>query len=97
MCNKVCDFYKTEHFLYRQWDRGISDNVLEDILSKVKLCTCEQIVIVSRVYLRNKTNKKSLDLFIVLNGKSLITCYYCDFQEFINSRKREVYILISKG
>ena len=94
---KINYFFKTEHFMHRQWERGLSDKILENILPQVNRCNHKLIIIVSRVYLKQISNKKSLDLFIILNGKSLITCDYCNFQDFLLTAKRAHYQIISQG
>lgn len=30
------NFYKTEHFRYRQWDRGVEDKIIDTIIGKVR-------------------------------------------------------------
>lgn len=48
MQTKVGEFYKTEHFLYRQWDRGITDVELTLALAKVCKPKGTQLLVVSR-------------------------------------------------
>lgn len=96
MNNKICNFFKTDHFLFRQWDRGIEDLILENVLAQLKPPTDELIIIVSRGYLRKFSAKKTKELVIVAYGKSLITYYYCDVSELFKKRNKVQYIFINQ-
>jgi hypothetical protein len=91
----IAGYFKTEHFLYRQWDRGVSNIELNFILNRVEAKKGPQLLVVSRKIIKKYSNKKCLDLFIKIEGKKLITCFYCDFQDYLNSKKREYFQIIS--
>ena len=40
-------FHKTEHFLFRQWDRGIDDAVVEKITCNLKKITKTKSMIIA--------------------------------------------------
>jgi hypothetical protein len=97
MESKIAGYFKTEHFLYRQWDRGVSDLELNFILNRLHEIKGQQLLIVSRKLIKKCSNKKCLDLFIKIEGRTLITCFYCDFQDYLIGRKKENYLLMSQG
>ena len=48
-------FYKTDHFLFRQWDRGIEDSIIDKILTKLnKPSKTKSMIIVSYDFLKNR-------------------------------------------
>jgi hypothetical protein len=91
----IAGYFKTEHFLYRQWDRGVSNIELNFVLNRIQAKDGQQLLIVSRKIIKKCSNKKCLELFIKIEGKKLITCFYCDFQDYLNSKKKENYQIIS--
>lgn len=91
----IAGYFKTEHFLFRQWDRGVSNIELNFVLNRVEAKKGPQLLVVSRKIIKKCSNKKCLDLFIKIEGKKLITCFYCDFQDYLNSKKRENFQIIS--
>lgn len=88
-------FVKTKHFKTRQENRDVSNDELQITLSKLKISKGKRLLVVSRRLIREKLKKKCLDLFIKIDGKVLITCFYCDFQDYLNSKKRENFQIIS--
>lgn len=95
METKVAGFYKTEHFLYRQWQRGVSDLELNLVLNKITKENSTCLIIVSRRFLKQCKNTNKLELFIKLDGKTLITCYYADINYELNTQKCQNYLLIN--
>lgn len=92
---RFADFVKTEHFLLRQRERGVSDKELSIALAKIESCEGSQLLVVSRLLIRKCSNIKCQELFIKIDGKILITCFYCDFQEYLNAKNNENYFLIT--
>ena len=92
----IAGYYKTDHFLFRQWDRGVTDIELKFVLTKVSKAKGTQLLVVSRKLIKQCAHKKSLELFIKVDGQTLITCFYCNFQDYLNSGKKENYYLISQ-
>lgn len=96
METKIAGYTKTNHFLSRQLDRGVTDLELKFALKKVNKSKGTKLLVVSRKVIKQCSHKKSLDLFIKLKGQILITCFYCDFQDYLNARKKENYFLITQ-
>ena len=94
MKTAIHEFRKTYHFLLRQWDRNISDAMLTILLEKVKPAKGKRLLVVSRRLLRKLFKIKCCELFIKVDGNSLITCFFFDFQDYLNARKRENYFLM---
>ena len=88
MDNNIAGFCKTEHFAYRQWDRTIKDSVLRSILKNVETNKTNTLLIVSI-----KVNK---ELFIKIDNNTLITCFYCELQEYYAQNREQNYLIISK-
>ncbi|WP_452228460.1 hypothetical protein [Lacinutrix sp. MEBiC02404] len=96
MRNSIAGFNKTEHFNYRQWDRQISDNLLIQILRKIEFKNSNTLLVVSRNVVRKINKNANKELFIKIDNNTLITCFYCEFQEYSASKRKQNYLLISK-
>lgn len=91
---QISGYFKTEHFLYRQWDRGIPDDLLKAVLP-TEVSLQKQLFVVSRKLLRKYSKNYKTELLIKTDGKTLVTCFYCDFQDyFFNAKKTENYYFI---
>ena len=75
MNNKIAGYIKTEHFMLRQWERKIEDQVLKKVLNRVNGKKGEYLLVVSREIMRS-VGGKDKELFIMLRGKVLVTCFY---------------------
>jgi hypothetical protein len=96
MRNSIEGFFKSEHFNYRQWDRQISDHLLTKILKNIETKNGNTLLIVSRKVLKKINKNIKEELFIKVDHKTLITCFYCSFQEYKVSMRIQNYIIISK-
>jgi len=96
MSNCVEGFFKSEHFTYRQWDRRINDKVLAHILKNVEHNKCNTLLIVSRRVLKKMNIRENKELFIKVDNKTLITCFYCELQEYYVANRKQNYLIISK-
>lgn len=94
--NFIGDFYKTEHFLKRQWDRNINDKLLAEILKNVGTNNTNLLLIVSRKVLKKINKNLKQELFIKMDKKTLITCFYCEFQLYSSSNREQNYVIIDK-
>lgn len=92
----IGDFYKSEHFIHRQWDRNIDDKLLKQILKNVETNYCDLLLIVSRNVVKKINKKQNQELFIKLDKNTLITCFYCKFQEYRSNRETQSYLIIDK-
>jgi hypothetical protein len=96
MNRRISNYRKTEHFLYRQWDRGITDEQLIEILKFCPQKKSNTLIVVSRKVLKQLGVKKDLELFIKSDKASLITCFFGSFQNYIlNCRKQQKYFIIN--
>lgn len=96
MRNCIAGFFKSEHFNYRQWDRQVNDTLLTQILKNVKPNKSNTLLIVSRKALKKINKNANTELFIKIDKNTLITCFYCDFQEYISLKRKQNYLIINK-
>jgi len=63
----IQNFYKTDHFPYRQWDRAVEDKVIDAIICKVKPIKAKTTIIASSKLLKSLNTKilKTSHLIIV--------------------------------
>lgn len=93
---RILNYHKTEHFLYRQWDRGITDEQLIEILKFCPQEKCNTLIVVSRSVLKHLGVRKDYELFIKSDKASLITCFFGSFQNYIlNCKKQQKYYIIN--
>lgn len=96
MNSKILNYRKTDHFLYRQWDRGITDEQLVKILKHCPQKKCNTLIIVSRKALKQLAMKRDQELFIKSDKASLITCFFGSFQSYVlNCKKQQKYFIIN--
>lgn len=93
---RVLSYHKTEHFLSRQWDRGITDEKLVKILQFCPHKKRNTFFVVSREVLKQLGIKRNQELFLKTDKTSLITCFYGTFQDYIlNCKKQQKYWIIN--
>lgn len=88
--SSILNYQKTEHFLKRQWERKIPDEVLVELLSRIKTKQ-NALYVFSRSMLKHSTSK---ELFIKTSYNLLITCFYADITEYTFSYSKEAYIIV---
>jgi len=99
MNKQILEFRKTDHFLYKQWDRRIDDKMLYGILPFVECTKCEKdVVFVLPSFLKRKglSNDDVQCLILITRGNLLLTGYWCDhpnylFKKEINSHFQLLY------
>lgn len=96
MRSYIAGFCKTEHFTYRQWDRKINDTILVEVLKNIEPNKRNTLLIVSRKLLKKINIKVNKELFIKIDNKTLITCFYCEIQEYCAKNREQNYIIINK-
>lgn len=96
MRNCIAGFCKSDHFTYRQWDSTINDKVLTHVLKNVETNQCNTLLIISRKVLRKVNVKVNKELFIKIDNNILITCFYCELQEYYARNREQDYLIISK-
>ncbi len=95
MKRKIFGFRKTDHFLYRQWDRKISDELLLEFLNQNLLVLIKEkcCVIVSREIVKKHT-KLNKELFVIIKGNLLITCFLEDLSLYSSKNNKGIYFLL---
>lgn len=96
MERKILEYKKTDHFLYRQWDRKISDLLLYKALPFVSSQSEEELIIViksERLKLNQLHQHWNQFLAIVVKRKILITCFWCDELQKIRRKNRKILII----
>lgn len=92
MKNQILEYYKSEHFLFTQWDRKIEDKLLYRILPFItKSIRAKKIAIVTPTFLQEKGLLESAKncLVVVINKKQLTTVYWCDHTHYLFTREKE--------
>lgn len=93
---RILNYRKTEHFIYRQWDRGITDEKLNKVLQLCPQKKCNTLIIVSRKVIKELGMKRNKELFLKIDKNTLITCFYGCFQEYLlNCKKQQDYYIIN--
>ena len=99
MKTKTLKLKKTNHFLYRQWDRKIDDRLLEKILLKIdKKNSSKTFVVVGNKLLKKFGLKVSgrTNLIIVVKKNILITLFMVeDLYSYLKSNRTCEFIIIN--
>ena len=91
---KIAGYSKTEHFMLRQWQRKVSDETLFKVLNKVDKVKGDFILVVSRNIVKELNCKDKQELFVLINGKTLITCFFGELSSLMLNKKKRNYKLI---
>lgn len=96
METQISGYRKTDHFLIRQWERDVPDHLLKAILPK-KITSRKHLFVISKKVIRKYIKKCNSELLIKADSNILITCFYCNFQDyFFKVQKRENYYFINQ-
>lgn len=93
----IQNFYKTDHFIYRQWDRAIEDKVIDAIIWKVKPTKAKTTIIASSKFLKTLKLQLSKNTFLIIvaKGKNLLTLFFVnDLYAYLKSRKGNINSII---
>jgi hypothetical protein len=97
MEKKIYEFVKTDHFLFRQWERGLDDTIFYKILTHVKCVPCkERVVVITPSFLERRNIFKGVQSYLAIVIKSanvLITVFWCDKPEFLQKKEKNIQIL----
>lgn len=85
MKNKIKGFIKSEHFLLRQWQRKVDDELLSLVLNKRKFNKDICVLVISKKIVK-KISKVNHELFILIRGNILVTCFYGEMRDFFNTK-----------
>jgi hypothetical protein len=95
MTTQLLGYRKTDHFLYRQWDRSIHDQILYKILPYAECIDCRKdIIIAAPSFLKRKgvVLAKKQSLVIVISRKRLMTSYWTDHPDYLYSKEPFAHI-----
>jgi len=98
MKTKTLNFKKTDHFLYRQWDRKLEDSCLEKILNKVYISSKKKTMLIvgskvlKEVGCRFRANE---NMIIIVRSNLLITFFVVkDLYKYLKTlHKMEKHII----
>jgi hypothetical protein len=96
MNSKIAGYTKTEHFMLRQWERKVCDEILFKVLNKLDSSKGDFVLVVSRKIIQSICKTKTKELFILINGKTLITCFFGELSSLMLCRKKRNYKLLQK-
>jgi len=96
MNKQILEFRKTDHFLYRQWDRGVSDSLIVSALGSINVEDSDKTILVignSTLKKNGEKVKPKSNLIIILKNNKLITLYYVtdlyDYLKSVSKRERD--------
>lgn len=73
MNKPILEFRKTDHFLYRQWCRGVDNKIISNISN----------------FIQNIDNIDKVEILVlILKGRVFITCYWKEFSELFFGRTK---------
>lgn len=93
MNNTIAGYIKTEHFMLRQWERKIEDKLINSALSKLSGKKQRFLLVISRNIVKELSGKNE-ELFILIKGRILVTCFYGRLEGHFNKRSRLSYELM---
>lgn len=97
MKTKILNYRKTDHFLYRQWDRGIDSRIIESITSNINGVFKDKTLLVIGKSDLKKFGLKSasnLHLVLVIKRNILITLYYVkDLYPYLKTLPKNTRVL----
>jgi hypothetical protein len=92
---KIAGFVKTDHFQYRQWQRGLSDYELSKILNLINCEDQSYMLVIGKNRLAKFKISFSRELFIKIKNKVLITFFYGKLEFQMRKNNQEKYHLIN--
>lgn len=94
METKIAGYTKTDHFLLRQWQRKVPEELLFKALSALNEENGNFLLIVSRSFIKKSSKLKTTELFVKIKGKVLVTCFYGNINDIMKSTNNDNYKLI---
>ena len=84
MKTQILNFRKTDHFIYRQWDRNVDDCVLKKVLMHTDQTKCKKAVVVTPHFLKNKgVHKGNKCLVLIIKDNLLLTTYWQELETLL--------------
>ncbi|HTO35839.1 MAG TPA: hypothetical protein VLZ72_06355 [Flavobacterium sp.] len=97
MKTQILNFRKTDHFLYRQWDRKIDDQLLSQVLQYVNCTKCKKDVVIAfpsflkSLGIKTKPNEC---LILILSRNALVTYYWCNHPDYLYTKEKNAHFQI---
>ena len=88
-------YLKTKHFIYRQKERNVKEELLLFVFNKIENPMGKKLLVISRKIVRKYYSENKEELFLKVDGNVLITCFFGDFQGHMFSKKKETYYIIN--
>jgi hypothetical protein len=92
MCNKIFEFYLSDHFMLQGWDRTIDKEVLRVILPHVQESKADKkVVVVTPSFWASKKckGKNNHCLVLVLKQKLIMTGFWCDHPNYLFKKEKQ--------
>lgn len=92
MPNQILEFYLSDHFMLKCWERTIEKSALYKVLPFVDVCKEEKtFVVITPSFLISKGVIGRLNhcLILVLNYKLIKTGYWCSDPNYLNRTERK--------
>jgi carbonic anhydrase/acetyltransferase-like protein (isoleucine patch superfamily) len=89
MNKEILEYRKTDHFLFRQWERGITDFLLYRVLPFASSQGQDTMILIveNSVIHKNHVKKEASNskyLAVIIKENTLITCFWCQCFNPIN-------------
>ncbi len=97
MTKQLLEYYKSQHFMFSQWDRGIDDQLLYKVLPFItESKENKKLAIITPSFLNPKGVEVSTRncLVIVLKQKLLKTAFWCDHPNYLFLKEKEAIFQI---
>ena len=94
METKIAGYTKTDHFLLRQWQRKVPEELLFKALNALNEENGNFLLIVSRSFIKKSSKQNTTELFVKIKGKVLVTCFYGNINDIMKSTNNDNYKLI---
>jgi len=94
MNNQILNFFLSNHFMLRGWERTIDKPLLYKILPFVECSECEKdLIFILPSFLQSKGFQaiKNRCLIIVISNKVIVTAYWCKNPNRIINKKEEAH------
>lgn len=92
--NQILDFFKTDHFLQRQWENGIEDMQLRRVIPHLsnKENNKTVVIVMPSFFQQDKDNnpKREKNCLILITYQNILkTTYYCDHPNYLFKKEKD--------
>ena len=92
MIKQILEFYLSDHFMQKGWDRSIDEYLLYTVLPFVEVSEVDKkFIIITPAFLGKRKNSKKPQqcLILVLKHKLITTGYWCDHPNYLFKKEKE--------